>query len=417
MIARWNAWLDTIPRMSFVVGSRRVPAFRSLGILGYHVAVVVLILTALSTGMSLGIALCIATIAAFTFFGWALLRRALTKRETIVVLEHVWITYGLIALFGWAIRAPLPPLFDVFSVAVATFIAFGRLGCATAGCCHGYPSGFGIVYGDEHHLPPRLTGVRLFPVQLIEAGVLFLISLVAFLCTSGPPGMATVWFLASYAVARFGLQRLRADRHSLAARAPIARAMCVMQLGAAVVLDVVWIGAPVPAWADRVPDWAVAAGMLVIAGAAASGVLIHGARRRSDLLHPDHLDEAWAAVSAPIPPGRVPAAQTTSRGMTIATSSFDGLRHVSFSHPDESTLAVALSLGAASAFDRNGITHFSLAEPAPRMVVPANGDAPPKGMTDAAAPPARAASYFSAPSPSLVTEASGTAASDTVSLR
>lgn len=397
MIARVNAWLDTLPRVWFDVGTRRVPAFRSLGVLGYHVAVVVLILTALRTGVSLGVALIVAAIAAaLGFFGWALVRRAITKHETLVVMEHVWIAYGLIALFAWAIQAPIAPVFDVFSVGVATFLGFGRLACATVGCCHGYPSRFGITYGPDHRLPARLTGVRLFPVQLIEAGVLFLISFTAFLCTAARPGAATVWFLASYAVARFGLQRLRFDHYTLAARAPVAQAMCVLQLGAAVILDLWWLTPPRNAFGLRLPVWTVLGGIAAVTAAATIWVLLRGVRRRSELTHPDHLDEAWAAMTVPVATAQEPVASTTSHGMTVAASRFDGVRHVSFSHSEADTLPVALALGASMPFTRNGITHFAFTEPASELE-----DMPERVMrnettTTASRRPIEAA-YFSAP--------------------
>ena len=401
MIARVNDWFDTLPRMWFDVGTRRVPAFRSLGIVGYHVAVVVLVLTALRTGLSLGLALVVAAIAGLSFFGWGLLRRAITKRETLVVMEHVWIAYGLIAGFAWAIGVPIAPVVDVFSVGVATFVAFGRFGCATVGCCHGYPSRFGIRYGPDHHLPARLTGARLFPVQLLEAGALLLISVIGFLCTAGPPGTATVWFLASYAVARYGLQRLRFDRPTLAGRAQVARGMCVLQLGAAVVLDLLWRTPATTALGVRVPEGPVVAAVTAISVASAVVVLMHTRHDQSVLTHPDHLDEVWADLTAPVPTSQEPVARTTSRGMTVATSRFGGVHHVSFSHPEAETLPVAIALGAPAPFVRNGITHFGLTDPDPEAGA-LTGDAAPRGAEpmDSSSPtmhPATVDAYFSAP--------------------
>ena len=401
MIARVNDWFDTLPRMWFDVGTRRVPAFRSLGIVGYHVAVVVLVLTALRTGLSLGLALVVAAIAGLSFFGWGLLRRAITKRETLVVMEHVWIAYGLIAVFAWAIGVPIAPVVDVFSVGVATFVAFGRFGCATVGCCHGYPSRFGIRYGPDHHLPARLTGARLFPVQLLEAGALLLISVIGFLCTAGPPGTATVWFLASYAVARYGLQRLRFDRPTLAGRAQVARAMCVLQLGAAVVLDLLSRTPATTALGVRVPEGPVVAAVTAISVASAVVVLMHTRHDQSVLTHPDHLDEVWADLTAP-----VPTRSGTRRADHVA-------RHDRRDEPlRRGAPRVVLAprgrdapcrhrAGRPGTFVRNGITHFGLTDPDPEAGAP-TGDAAPRGAEpmDSSSPtmhPATVDAYFSAP--------------------
>ena len=46
--------------------------------------------------------------------------------------------------------------------------AFGRVGCFMAGCCYGMPyEGMGAVVYPEHSIAP--SGVKLFPVQIVEA--------------------------------------------------------------------------------------------------------------------------------------------------------------------------------------------------------------------------------------------------------
>jgi len=238
---RLNIWFDRIPHVWFDVCGRRVPAFRSLGVLGFHIALLVAILASLRTGLALVAALAMSAIAGLSFFGWGLLRRAVTGHESLVLLEHVWVAYGAVALFAWASGTALAGLFDVFSVAIAWFLAFGRFGCAAAGCCHGNPATIGLRYDATHRVPDRLVGRRLFPVQPIEGMSLVVIGVVGIFLVPGPPGRATVWFLASYAVARFGCERLRGDHRPHFWRMPVAQLMCIVQAGAAVVASEAWL--------------------------------------------------------------------------------------------------------------------------------------------------------------------------------
>lgn len=359
-----NRWFDRLPRTYFDVGGHRVPAFRSLGILGFHVAVLLLLATALRTGVPLLLALGVAAISALSFFAWGLLRRAVTRREELVLLEHVWVAYGVVALLAWLVTSgeEAVRVVDLFSVAVGPFLAFGRWGCTTVGCCHGYPSPVGLRYGPVHGLPPRLTDRRLFPVQPIEAVALLVTAAVAFTLAPGPAGTATVWFLASYAVVRFGLQRLRADRATLSRAVPVAQVMCMLQLGAAVGLDLLWLHP-----ASAAPGTALVVGA-VLAVALAGGVWFASTRRRSPLTSPAHLDEVWELVTAASPPrlasGTQPRSSTTSQGLVVAVSELDDARHVSFSHPTWDTLQVALALGLPRPFTRHGVTHVRVREAA-----------------------------------------------------
>lgn len=362
-----NRWLDRLPRLWFDVGGRRVPAFRSLGIIGYHLAVLVLLATALRTGVPLLTTLGVGGVAALSFFGWGLLRRTVTRRETLVLLEYVWVAYACVGGLAWLVASgdAAVRVVDLFSVAVGPFLAFGRLGCATVGCCHGYPCGVGLRYGPEHGLPRRLTDRRLFPVQLLEAAALLLITAVAFALVPGSAGTATVWFLASYAVVRFGLQRLRADYPTRSRNVPVAQLMCVLQLGAAVVVDRWWLH---PSQGSS--QATVVAGVVLVV-ALGCGVWLRTSRRRPALVTPAHLDEVWAIVTAPSPPRldgipggeHLPRSATTSHGMVVAVSAVDGGSHVSLSHPSLDTLPVALALGLPHPFTRNGVTHVSQESP------------------------------------------------------
>ena len=102
--------------------------------------------------------------------------------------------------------------FDRAVVVLPLAHAFGRIGCFCAGCCYGIPyEGIGSVT-----FPPGaygLSGVALFPVQLLEAflnGLLFLF-LIAFCRKKRGRGVLTGAYLAVYAILRFLLEFLRYD--------------------------------------------------------------------------------------------------------------------------------------------------------------------------------------------------------------
>lgn len=90
---------------------------------------------------------------------------------------------------------------------------FGRLGCFMAGCCYGIPyDGFGsVVFPAESYAP---SGIALFPVQLMEAILVFIIWGVLYTLTL----KAKEWnysfevYLIAYAVIRFVLEFFRYDK-------------------------------------------------------------------------------------------------------------------------------------------------------------------------------------------------------------
>lgn len=89
---------------------------------------------------------------------------------------------------------------------------FGRIGCSLIGCCHGmaYDGPFAITY---HNSPAAPNNQPFFPVQLLEAVLLFLLAgvlLVMLFKNVGLDGLALT-YLVSYAVMRFLLEFLRGD--------------------------------------------------------------------------------------------------------------------------------------------------------------------------------------------------------------
>lgn len=89
--------------------------------------------------------------------------------------------------------------------------AFGRVGCYRAGCCYGMAyDGFGAVVYSPGTLAPY--GIPLFPVQLVEAALLILISVVLMCFTLQKKTELTVpMYFITYGIVRFILEFYRGD--------------------------------------------------------------------------------------------------------------------------------------------------------------------------------------------------------------
>ncbi len=349
-VGRANQVLDRLPRTTLHVGARTVPAFRSLGVVGFHLAVLTALLTGYRAGVPALDAAALSAVAGASFFGWGLLRRALTGHEALVLLEHVWVALGAVALLRWAAGAPVLPGLDVLAVGLCPFLACGRLGCVTVGCCHGQPATLGVVYPAAAGLPDRLAGVRLFPAPLVEAVALAAIGVAGFALAGGPAGAATVWVLAAYATVRFGAEALRGDRRPAVRGVSVARLMCAVQLAAALALGEL----VAPGWDLR--RGAVEVGVLALAGVA--GAVLAG-RRRDPLAAPEQLDELWARIrelSRTADAGR-PRPAETSAGVRLAASWGEYGLHLSLSHPDRSVAGLPYALGLTPLAQTGTATH------------------------------------------------------------
>jgi hypothetical protein len=334
-----NRLLDSLPRTRFGRWSREVPAFRTLGVAGFYVAVALTLAGGLLTGRSLLVLAVICVVCALSFFVYVYARLWITGRETMVLLDQVWFAEACVAGTLWAMREPVLPYMDVVAVAMSFFLTAGRTGCLLVGCCHGRPSSVGIVYGEEHAregFAHHLVGVRLFPVQAIEAAGLALIGVTGLVALPfAAPGRVFLWFLCGYGVLRFGMEGLRADERSHFLGLSRARWMALAEVALAV-----WI-----ARGDGPPARAAALLALLVLALVGALVARHAFDARRRFRAPTHLAELHEAVAVLVSaPTRVvgngahppPPARTTSLGVTLAVSgTADGedLLHASISLP------------------------------------------------------------------------------------
>ena len=71
-------------------------------------------------------------------------------------------------------KMPFTPLLDIFAPLIPFVHGVGRIGCFMAGCCYGIPDErFGIAFTHSLGAP---NGIKLFPVQLLEAFLLFVLA-------------------------------------------------------------------------------------------------------------------------------------------------------------------------------------------------------------------------------------------------
>lgn len=111
-------------------------------------------------------------------------------------------------IFRWRLTSFFPVLVPAFPL----IHGIGRIGCFCAGCCYGIqvPVGWGVSFTQALAAPNH---VPLLPIQLIEAGVEFLLCIVLLVCAERnvrPLRLLAIYFL-SYAPARFVLEYFRGD--------------------------------------------------------------------------------------------------------------------------------------------------------------------------------------------------------------
>ena len=308
-----NRWLDRLPRTRVGLGGREAPAFRTCGITGFYVGVILTLAAGFLGGRSLLALAGVLAVCALSFFAWALARRAFTGYEELVLLEHVWFAEACSAAFLAAIGVPVLAHLDAIAVGLCSFLAAGRCGCLLVGCCHGRPSSTGIVYDAQS--VGHLAGVRLFPVQAIEAFGLVVIGLTGLAAMPfARPGDVMAWFLIAYAVMRFGLEGIRGDDRPHALGLSQARWMAMVEAAVAIAIVEGRDRA-----LDLSPGTLVPAALLLGLFAVTLARWILGRERR--LLLGGHRAEAlaaWAGLRVAL--GHAVAVRRTSAGLSLALS-------------------------------------------------------------------------------------------------
>lgn len=103
-------------------------------------------------------------------------------------------------------------MLNVMVPAALIFAAIGRIGCFCAGCCYGVETDLpiGIAFSKSYIAP---NGIKLIPVQLIEAGFNFLLACLITACSRKKIVHDNVLeiYTISYSIFRFIIEFFRGD--------------------------------------------------------------------------------------------------------------------------------------------------------------------------------------------------------------
>jgi hypothetical protein len=189
-----------------------VSAFQRFAVAGFAAGV----LLAATLGPPLWVIAMLAAAGVVTGFAVVLGTRLVTGREALVYQHHEIAVLAVSAGVLWLAGRPVLADLDAVALGLGVMLAAGRLGCLSAGCCHGRPAAIGIRYESTHldgSFPPHLAGVRLFPVQALEAGlILVIVAIGGVMVDAGAAaGTALAWYVTASAAERFVLELLRGD--------------------------------------------------------------------------------------------------------------------------------------------------------------------------------------------------------------
>lgn len=341
-----NSLLDGLVLPKVRVSCHLRSAFHLCGLTGLALAIALGCGLTLYRGLSLWVLAAIVLAAVGTFLALAMITKLVVGEERLIYYHHEVAILTMVTLALWALGQPVLAYLDVAILGVGTFLFCGRVGCFMVGCCHGRPHRWGVRYRPEHAeagFTPYFVGVRLFPIQLVEAVWVFATVAVgvALMLGGSAPGEALAWYVIVYDVGRFGFEFLRGDP-SRPYRGGFSEGQWTSLLLMLVVVGAELGGAiPLHAW-----HLAATAGVTVAMIAVAGRRKLRGDARHR-LLSPKHIREIAEAVELlgdpvgrQLPPSaegspRVVHVACTSAGLRLSTDQVETasgvVRHFTFS--------------------------------------------------------------------------------------
>ncbi len=171
-----------------------------------------------------GVGLVVAVIAALVVYKLVLeIKAALGKPAARSFLQDcLLVIIPSFMVVSLLFKQPLGLTFAFLGTLLPLYGCLARIGCFLGGCCYGKPSASGVLYprtifeqtcqGRRRFSPSPNPGVRVFPIQLVEAAIqatLFMI-LTTLLWRAPEMAGAIFWInLSVYAVVRFVLDFFR----------------------------------------------------------------------------------------------------------------------------------------------------------------------------------------------------------------
>jgi hypothetical protein len=191
-------------------------ALKTFGAIGLALGLPYSLLLASYRGLLPSLMFGVAVVALATLISTGYVSILLTGRETLVFYRSIIFIFAAAALIPKLFHRPVLEYLDVTALGSAMFLACGRLGCLSVGCCHGRPSRWGLRYGADHvrtGFAPWLEGVRLFPIQAVESLYVFGIAISGGFWLWRHPVAGTLFefSIISYAFGRFFFEFFRGD--------------------------------------------------------------------------------------------------------------------------------------------------------------------------------------------------------------
>lgn len=204
------------PKLRIRILICRFHSFHFFGVLGFLTGNGLGVFFANMLHLSPWVILLMGLTGAITFVLLTLIAKILTAKETIVYYHHEIAILTVCSLVLRALHLPVLPYLDITIIGIATFLAFGRIGCFSVGCCHGKPAKEGVVYGHEHvkaGFTPYFEGIPLFPIQLVESGIVFfIIGMTSILLLHRvATGTVLIVYTVLYGAFRFAIEFFRGD--------------------------------------------------------------------------------------------------------------------------------------------------------------------------------------------------------------
>lgn len=274
---------------------RTYSAARIFGATGFLLALILAALLATLRGLSVVLA---ASTISFAMLMLIVQSHALehrTGKECLVYYRATLFALISVAALLYATGQPVLPYLDIATLGVGMITACGRIGCLLAGCSHGAPHRWGVRYNPEHvesGFPRWLVGVRLFPVQALEALLIVHIAAAGtlMLFDGAAPGEIVAWYVITYATGRFAIDFLRGDSGQLYFQGfSETQWISLMLVAFTCVMEFIGI---LP-----IVGWHVAALLFILLWMTAATIIWRFERsRRHDLLHPQHILEIARAL-------------------------------------------------------------------------------------------------------------------------
>jgi hypothetical protein len=204
------------PPLTIKIFKRSISSFHFFGTLGYFFGLVLGICLAYFTSLTIWPVLVCGITGAGVLFGLTFLYKKITGREDLVYYQHeITILISCIIIL-YILNLPVLKYLDITLMGIGIFLAFGRIGCFSVGCCHGKPGKIGVKYTAAHvaeGFNPALSGIHIFPIQLVESFcVLLTVIIASYTILKGfLPGTALLIYTVIYGAVRFVLEYFRGD--------------------------------------------------------------------------------------------------------------------------------------------------------------------------------------------------------------